>query len=121
MTRDGADETDETNETGETDGDGEPDPTVALEAMDPLEPYTTTEVASLLDVPRRLARRLLDALYVEDEVEKKTPGGEEKPIVWIKPAPRYTCPHCGHEFAVRFVHPVLSRAHYCPRCGKRME
>ncbi|MFB6096728.1 MAG: hypothetical protein ABEJ74_05015 [Haloferacaceae archaeon] len=102
-------------------GSGSVTPESAAQAMAPLEPYTTREVASLLEVPRRVARRLLDALYEGDEVEKKPPHEDGGRTIWIRPAPQFTCPECGYEFMVRVVHPVLASVRYCPQCGARVD
>lgn len=101
------------------DTDESPSRSEVYEHLEPLEPYTTEEVASLLDRPKKLVFRLLDALYEADEVQKKET--ESGPVIWIRDAPKYECADCGHEFEVQFLHAVLSSARYCPRCGNRLE
>lgn len=88
------------------------------ETMDPLEPYTTGELADILGIPRRVVRRLLDALNQEDKIRKKEP--EPDRIIWIREAPVHECPECGHEFEIKFLHPVLAPVGFCPRCGTRL-
>lgn len=91
-----------------------------LEEMEPLQPYTTTKLADLLDVPRDLVRRLLKTLYDESAVERKSAATTGKPIIWVRPPPLHTCPKCGREFRVRFAHPVLGAVQFCPRCGTQL-
>lgn len=105
---------------GEDSETGPPPGTVA-EAMEPLEPYTTREVASIVDIPKRIARKLLNALYDEGTVEKKPPHEEDGRTIWVRTAPHFTCEECGHEFMVRIVHLVLASVRYCPRCGARVD
>ncbi len=87
--------------------------------MAPLEPYTTGELARVLDAPRRLVRQLLDALADEEQIRKKTP--EPDRTIWIREPPARTCPGCGRTFEIKFLHPVLSSARFCPRCGAQLD
>ena len=41
------------------------------EEMEPFEPYTTGELASILGIPKRLARKLLNALTGNEKVRKR--------------------------------------------------
>ena len=102
-------------------GDG-PTPDDVYEEMTPGEPYTTGELAGLLDQPRRLVRRLLDALADDDRVRKKEPPTDREPRpIWVREPPTHACPDCGDEFGVRYAHPVLGAVRYCPTCGTRLE
>lgn len=103
------------------DDDADPSPADVAESMEPLEPYTTREVAGLVDIPKRVARRLLNALYDAGNVEKKPPHEEAGRTIWVRNVPHITCTECGHEFMVRIVHPVLASVRYCPRCGARVD
>ena len=86
--------------------------------MAPREPYTTAELAGLLDLPARLVRRLLERLVDEGAVRKKRPDAET--VLWIRePQPR-RCPRCGRAFEVTYLHAVLSSVRYCPRCGQQL-
>ncbi|WP_353633312.1 helix-turn-helix domain-containing protein (plasmid) [Halobacterium sp. NMX12-1] len=86
--------------------------------LEPLEPYTTTEVASKTGVPVSRIRRLLRSLNKAGQVERKT---AEKPIIWVRKTPVHTCPSCEREFFVRFTHPVLGAVQFCPRCGTQLK
>lgn len=85
------------------------------EAMEPPEPYTTGELASALDVPRRFARRLLDRLADEETIREKK--SEPSRVIWIREPPKHECPNCGGEFEVRYFHPVFQAVQFCPTCG----
>lgn len=87
--------------------------------LEPFEPYTTREVASAFDVPKRLARRLLHAQNADGRVRKKEPKPDR--AIWIREPPATTCPNCGREFEVKYLHAVLSAVRFCPRCGTRIE
>lgn len=89
------------------------------ETMEPLEPYTTGELATALDAPKDLVRRLLDALSGEGKVRKKE--AEPKRPIWIRTPPAHTCKNCGWRFEITFLHPAMSQARYCPRCGTRLK
>jgi DNA-binding MarR family transcriptional regulator len=60
------------------------DPGELLNAMDPLEPYATGELADLLDWPRRTTYKILDDLADAGEIRKKKP--ERSRVIWIRPA-----------------------------------
>jgi predicted Zn-ribbon and HTH transcriptional regulator len=98
--------------------DERPSRTDVREAMEPFEPYTTGEVARLLDAPKRVVRSVLNALAGDDELRKKEPsaGG----VVWIREPPVHACPECGYEFRIKILHPILSPVRRCPRCGSRL-
>jgi len=94
------------------------DSETVYEQMDPREPYTTGELADMLDVPRQRARDLLDSLASAGAVRKKEPE-PDRPI-WIREPSTHECPDCGYSFEVRFVHPALSSIRYCPQCGQQL-
>lgn len=89
-----------------------------LEEMAVLEPYTVDDVAALVDSPKSRIRRVLDRLASAGTVRKTAPD-DGRPI-WIKPPPTVECPACGQAAEVRFLHPVLASARYCPRCGAEL-
>lgn len=100
----------------------EPSPDDVYEEMTPGEPYTTRELAGLLDRPRAVVRRLLDALATDDRVRKKEPPTDRptpRPI-WVREAPTHVYPDRGDEFGVRDAHPVLGTVRDCPTCGTRL-
>lgn len=90
------------------------------EAMEPLEPYTTGELASLLDVPRQFARKLLEALTGDEQIRRKEPDTGSDSTIWIRPPPIHECPNCGRQFEINYLHTVLSAVRFCPRCGTRI-
>jgi predicted transcriptional regulator len=51
-------------------------------AMDPLEPYTTRELADALNIPRRSAYEFLEQLAKQDRIRKKKP--EPRRAIWIR-------------------------------------
>lgn len=53
-----------------------------FEAMEPLEPYTTGELADLLDAPRRSVFNYLDELAEQGRIRKKKP--EPRRAIWIR-------------------------------------
>lgn len=57
------------------------------EAMDPLEPYTTGELASRLDASKGRVWSLLNKLVGKDKVRKKEP--EPNQMIWIRESPAY--------------------------------
>lgn len=116
--RDDAPDRDGNGGGGGNDGDASLSSEAVYEAMEPLEPYTTGELASALDVPRRLARRLLDRLADEETIRKKEPEPER--VIWIREPPKHVCPNCGGEFEVRYFHPVFQAVQFCPKCGTRL-
>lgn len=98
-------------------GESEPTKSTVYEEMEPLEPYTTSELAERIGAARDVVRRLLDALYEGDQVEKKATGSG---VIWVRDAPRYSCPNCEYEYQIRIVHPLQSALRFCPRCGSRL-
>ena len=54
-----------------------------LAAMEPLEPYTTGELADNLGWPRRTVYELLTTLEERGDVRKKKP--EPRRAIWIRP------------------------------------
>jgi hypothetical protein len=101
------------------DNEGESSPDELLSAMDPLEPYTTRELAQALGRPIRRIRSLLDQLSADEAVRKAEPGRDN--AIWIREAPVAQCPACGREFEVKYLHAVLTSVKYCPHCGVRLE
>lgn len=51
-------------------------------AMEPLEPYTTGELANMLGAPRRTVFNYLEALAEQERIRKKKP--EPKRAIWIR-------------------------------------
>jgi DNA-binding IclR family transcriptional regulator len=60
------------------------DPADVAEAMNPGEPYTTTEIAELVEWPRRSAYAALDTLQERGEVNKKQ--ANSRMVMWIRPS-----------------------------------
>lgn len=58
------------------------DPADVLEAMDPLEPYTTSELANKLGAPRRTVYKYLEDLNEENRIRKKKP--DPRQAIWIR-------------------------------------
>lgn len=54
-----------------------------FETMDPLEPYTTRELADALAMPRRSAYEHLEELADAGKIRKKKP--EPRRAIWIRP------------------------------------
>ncbi|ELY85004.1 helix-turn-helix domain-containing protein [Natrinema altunense] len=54
------------------------------ETMEPLEPYTSREIADKLDVPRRTAYEFLTDLADSGRIRKKKT--EPRRAIWIRPA-----------------------------------
>lgn len=55
-----------------------------LDAMEPLEPYTTGELAESLGIPRRTAYNYLEDLAEHGRIRKKKP--EPRRAIWIRGA-----------------------------------
>ena len=53
-----------------------------FEAMEPLEPYTTGELADMLGAPRRTVFNYLDELAEQERIRKKKP--EPRRAIWIR-------------------------------------
>ena len=53
-----------------------------FEEMEPLEPYTTREIADDLSIPRRTAYEFLEELAEGDRIRKKKP--ELRRVIWIR-------------------------------------
>lgn len=100
-----------------TDDDAAPSATALYEEMEVLEPYTTGELATAVGAPKRRVRRLLERLAGDETIRKKVPEPER--IIWIRDAPTDECPACGLSYEIKFAHPVLSAARFCPWCGER--
>lgn len=96
----------------------EPSASEVYERLEPLEPYTTSELADRFDTSKDLVRRLLKALHGQGKVRKKeTRSG---PVIWIREAPKHECPTCGRAFEIKYLHPVFSSVQFCPRCGTNL-
>ena len=108
----------DSNTNGEESNGDDLSPDDVYEAMEPLEPYTTGELARRLDTSKGLIWSFLNKLVGEDKVRKKEP--EPNQMIWIREPPVYECANCGHEFQIKFLHPVLSSVRLCPRCGKQL-
>lgn len=53
-----------------------------LDSMEPLEPYTTGEIAEKLGAPRRSVYNYLEKLYEEGKIQKKKP--EPRRAIWMR-------------------------------------
>lgn len=53
-----------------------------FEAMDPLEPYTTGELAENVGAPRRTVYHYLEQLYEENRINKKKP--DPRRVIWMR-------------------------------------
>jgi len=51
--------------------------------MEPLEPYTSREIADEAEIPRRTAYKFLDELSDAGRIRKKKP--EPRRVIWIRP------------------------------------
>ena len=51
--------------------------------MDPLEPYTSREIADKAEIPRRTAYKFLNELAENNKIRKKKP--EPRRVIWIRP------------------------------------
>lgn len=56
-------------------------PEAVLDVMEAFEPYTTGELAEMLEWPRRSAYQVLEALAEDGEIRKKKP--EERRVIWM--------------------------------------
>lgn len=70
------------NEEGQFESDHGVSDQDVLKAMEHLEPYTTGELAEMLDIPRRTAYNYLQTLYEDDRISKKKQ--EERRVIWIR-------------------------------------
>jgi DNA-binding transcriptional ArsR family regulator len=93
-------------------------PEELYQGLEVMEPYTAGELASRFEVSRRHIRTLLDRLREAGKIRKKEP--EPKRAIWIRDAPIQECSNCEYSYEVKFLHPVLSTVHYCPRCGTQL-
>jgi len=59
------------------------DPEDVLDAMDPGEPYVTSELADALEWPRRTVYEALEGLHEHDRVVKKQVNARS--VMWIHP------------------------------------
>jgi predicted transcriptional regulator len=59
-------------------------PKDVLEEMEPLEPYTTGELADQLGAPRRTVYNYLEELAEKNKIRKKKP--EPRRAIWIRGA-----------------------------------
>jgi len=107
------------DDTAEPPADSESTAEDVYEEMEPFEPYTTGELASIVGIPKRLARKLLNALTDDEKVRKKETKSDR--VIWIREPPINSCPDCRREFQVKFFHPMFSAAQVCPRCGTQLK
>jgi predicted transcriptional regulator len=70
------------NEKGRFKAEHEITPEDVLEIMTPLEPYTTRELADMLDVPRRTVYNYLNELTENGRIRKKKT--EPRRAIWIR-------------------------------------
>lgn len=70
------------DEKGRFEPSHEVDAEDVFEAMEPLEPYTTREIAEKLDVPRRTVYKYLEELHETNRIRKKKP--EPRRAIWIR-------------------------------------
>ena len=107
------------SDAGNSDPDvSAPDVERVYETMEPLEPYTTGELASILDAPRQAVRKLLELLAGDRKVRKKEPESDR--IIWIRHPPKHECPECGEAFEIGSSHPVFRNVQFCPTCGTQL-
>lgn len=57
-------------------------PADVFNAMEPIEPYTTAELAATVGAPRRTVLNYLDELAAQGRVRKKKPG--QRQAIWIR-------------------------------------
>ncbi|MDF9747559.1 MarR family transcriptional regulator [Natrinema salsiterrestre] len=96
-----------------------PSATDVCDEMEPFEPYTSGELAAILDIPKRLARTLLKRLTDDGRIRRKELESDR--AVWIREPPTHACPDCGREFEIRYSHPIFQAVQFCPGCGTRLE
>lgn len=70
------------NEEGRFEADHQVSVSDVFDAMKPLEPYTTAELAELVGAPRRTILKYLDKLAEEGKIRKKKP--EPRRAIWIR-------------------------------------
>lgn len=54
-----------------------------FDAMEPLEPYTTREIADIVGAPRRTVFNYLNELADDELIRKKKP--EPRRAIWVRP------------------------------------
>jgi predicted transcriptional regulator len=72
----------ERNEKGRFEAEHEVTKDDVFEKMEPLEPYTTGELAEKADAPRRTIYHYLEELYEEGRIQKKKP--EPRRAIWMR-------------------------------------
>ena len=60
------------------------DPDDVLDAMDPGEPYVTSELADAIEWPRRTVYEALEGLHQDERVVKKQANA--RAVMWIRPS-----------------------------------
>jgi predicted transcriptional regulator len=70
------------NEDGQFRAEHEITPEDVFEIMDPLEPYTTRELADMLSVPRRTIFNYLNELAENNRIRKKKT--EPRRAIWMR-------------------------------------
>lgn len=53
-----------------------------FEVMEPLEPYTTSEITNMLDAPQRTVFHYLNQLADEERIQKKKPADTR--VIWMR-------------------------------------
>lgn len=61
---------------------GQATPEDVFEGMEPLEPYSTKEIADNLGLPHRTALHYLDQLAEDGEIRKKKAG--KRSVIWVR-------------------------------------
>ena len=61
-------------------------PDELLDAMEPLEPYSASELAEEIEWPYRTVHKILADLEAAGRVRKKKTG--HRTVIWIRPSPR---------------------------------
>lgn len=70
------------NDEGRYESEHEVNRNDVFEAMEPLEPYSTRELADELEAPRRTIFKYLEELHELGKIRKKKPG--PRSAVWIR-------------------------------------
>ena len=93
-------------------------PTDLAEKMEPFEPYMAAEIAADLELQIEEAEAYLKELEAESVVRRKKPPKSKS--IWIREPEPDTCPNCGREFEIKYLHAIFSSAQFCPQCGTRL-
>lgn len=74
--------TDKRNERGQFESEHGITAEDVFDAMEPLEPYTTGELADIVDAPQRTVFNYLDDLAEQGRIRKKKPN--PRSAIWIR-------------------------------------